>query len=238
MNVCWFDLSRLKHGTAHLMCSAAALLTVTVVGTPRAAAIATGFFCTGDCLNRTFLSLEDVEQCQQIALGSAALDECPACDCDLDGTVSTEEVAKAQKNYEDGCPFRDCALPTPTPTLRPDETPPPTATAAPSTATATAGPSTPTTTTAPATATATASPASTPTGTTIEPTQTPGPPGACLGDCDESGMVAVNELVTGVNIALDRATLDRCPSFDGNQSLRVEVNELVTGVNHSLIGCP
>jgi hypothetical protein len=37
-------------------------------------------------------------------------------------------------------------------------------------------------------------------------TATPTPTqGACVGDCDNSGDVKVNELVTGVNIALDRA---------------------------------
>lgn len=56
----------------------------------------------------------------------------------------------------------------------------------------------------------------------------------CTGDCNNSGDVAVNELVLGVNIALDRATLDQCPSFDVDNSGSVAVNELVTGVNNLL----
>lgn len=59
----------------------------------------------------------------------------------------------------------------------------------------------------------------------------------CAGDCNGSGDVAVNELVLGVNIALDRAALSQCMSFDGNSSGQVEVNELVTGVNNALRGC-
>lgn len=59
----------------------------------------------------------------------------------------------------------------------------------------------------------------------------------CAGDCDASGMVAVNELVLGVNIALDRAALQVCPSFDSDDSGTVAVNELVAAVNNALRGC-
>src|SRR5262245_7421282 len=56
----------------------------------------------------------------------------------------------------------------------------------------------------------------------------------CVGDCDNSNTVTVNELVTGVNIALDRANISTCPSFDADSSDTVTVNELVTGVNNLL----
>lgn len=59
----------------------------------------------------------------------------------------------------------------------------------------------------------------------------------CAGDCDASGAVAVNELVLGVNIALDRATLDGCTSFDADDNGQVAVNELVAAVNNALRGC-
>ena len=74
----------------------------------------------------------------------------------------------------------------------------------------------------------------TPTATAVAPTPTLGP---CAGDCDHDGKVKVNELVTGVNIALDRASIDACPSFDESGNDRVEVNELVRGVNGLLRGC-
>lgn len=60
---------------------------------------------------------------------------------------------------------------------------------------------------------------------------------ACVGDCDQNGAVAVNELVLGTNIALDRAALTACASFDSSANGKVEVNELVLGVNNLLQAC-
>lgn len=56
----------------------------------------------------------------------------------------------------------------------------------------------------------------------------------CVGDCDGSNTVTVNELVRGVNIALDQADVSVCPSFDADSSNSVTVNELVLGVNNLL----
>jgi len=64
------------------------------------------------------------------------------------------------------------------------------------------------------------------------------PPPACLGDCDDSGSVAINELITGVNIALGTMSLGQCTAFDIAQSGAVDIDELITGVNNSLNGCP
>jgi hypothetical protein len=75
-----------------------------------------------------------------------------------------------------------------------------------------------------------------PIGNSPTPTATSGPI-ACVGDCDQSGVVVVNELVTGVNIALDRAEITACPDFDTDDSGSVTVNELVSGVNALLRGC-
>lgn len=83
------------------------------------------------------------------------------------------------------------------------------------------------------TPTATATPT---TGNTRTPTPTLGPI-PCVGDCDANGAVAVNELVTGVNIALDRAPVTECADFDIDGSETVSVNELVSGVNALLRGC-
>jgi hypothetical protein len=62
------------------------------------------------------------------------------------------------------------------------------------------------------------------------------PPG-CAGDCDHSGAVAVNELITGVNIALGTVAVESCPSFDGDSDLAVTVSELITAINNALHGC-
>jgi len=61
---------------------------------------------------------------------------------------------------------------------------------------------------------------------------------ACVGDCDGDGRVKVDELVTGVNIALANLTVDACENFDADHNTRVTVDELVSGVNNALNGCP
>jgi hypothetical protein len=59
----------------------------------------------------------------------------------------------------------------------------------------------------------------------------------CVGDCDNSGDVTINELITGVNIALGNASLQLCPAFDCNQDGQVTINCLVIAVNAALNGC-
>ena len=60
----------------------------------------------------------------------------------------------------------------------------------------------------------------------------------CAGDCDDDGSVAINELITGVNIALGSAPVTQCDSFDSDGSGDVAINELIAAVNHALTGCP
>jgi CSLREA domain-containing protein len=62
--------------------------------------------------------------------------------------------------------------------------------------------------------------------------------GGCLGDCNSNGAVTVDELITGVNIALGTLSVDQCPVFDGNGDGQVTVDELITAVNNALTGCP
>jgi hypothetical protein len=62
-------------------------------------------------------------------------------------------------------------------------------------------------------------------------------PGGCAGDCDYNDVVAINELVKGVNIALGSASLGDCSSFDLNDNGRVDINELIAAVNNALNGC-
>lgn len=61
---------------------------------------------------------------------------------------------------------------------------------------------------------------------------------ACVGDCGGDGVVAVNELVTGVSIALGGAALSSCPSLDADGDATVSIAELVAAVSHALDGCP
>src|SRR6185295_15034100 len=43
------------------------------------------------------------------------------------------------------------------------------------------------------------------------------------GDCNDDGAVTVDELITGVNIALASLPLSTCPQFDGNDDGRVTI---------------
>ncbi len=60
----------------------------------------------------------------------------------------------------------------------------------------------------------------------------------CVGDCNGDGTVRINELIQGVNIALDEAQLDICPAFDSDGDGAVRIGELITAVNNALNGCP
>lgn len=59
----------------------------------------------------------------------------------------------------------------------------------------------------------------------------------CVADCDQDGVVAVNEIVTGVNILLGSADAAQCPSARCNGDGSVTVNCLVQAVNGALGGC-
>jgi hypothetical protein len=59
----------------------------------------------------------------------------------------------------------------------------------------------------------------------------------CVGDCDGSGTITVNELVRGVTISVESASLDTCNDFDRDGNQRVTVDELIAGVNALLSGC-
>lgn len=61
--------------------------------------------------------------------------------------------------------------------------------------------------------------------------------GACVGDCDGSGQVSIDELVRGVEIGLGKQDLDDCPAMDGTGDGFVSVADLVAGVNSGLRGC-
>jgi hypothetical protein len=62
------------------------------------------------------------------------------------------------------------------------------------------------------------------------------PPEACTGDCNGSGMVAINELILGVNIALGVQPVNACFAFANSEGL-VDIAQLIKGVNNALNGC-
>jgi hypothetical protein len=60
----------------------------------------------------------------------------------------------------------------------------------------------------------------------------------CDGDCGNDGTVTVDEIVTGVNLALGAAPLSQCNPLDRNASGEVTVDELIVAINNALAGCP
>jgi len=60
----------------------------------------------------------------------------------------------------------------------------------------------------------------------------------CPGDCNGDGLVTVDEVIRGVNLALGSGTYRTCPPVDTNGDSEVTVDELVTSVNQALNACP
>ncbi len=65
----------------------------------------------------------------------------------------------------------------------------------------------------------------------------PGLASADCPDCDGDGVVAINDLITGISIALGSAPLATCPSFDGDANGAVSIDELVAALDAALDGC-
>jgi hypothetical protein len=73
---------------------------------------------------------------------------------------------------------------------------------------------------------------------TLTATATEGSATPCVGDCGNDGQVTVDELITGVNIALGVVLPSACPQFDANGDGTVTVDEILQAVNNALNGCP
>src|SRR5215510_14648927 len=59
----------------------------------------------------------------------------------------------------------------------------------------------------------------------------------CAGDCNGARSVTVDELVTGVSIALGALPLEQCPLFDCDGFARVTVDCLIKAVDAAVNGC-
>jgi hypothetical protein len=63
--------------------------------------------------------------------------------------------------------------------------------------------------------------------------------GLCFGDCNRNLVVSINELITGVNIALGNMPMSTCTAMDGLPlDGGASINELITAVYNLLYGCP
>jgi hypothetical protein len=60
----------------------------------------------------------------------------------------------------------------------------------------------------------------------------------CVGDCDGDAIVAIDELVVGVNAAQGHVPLGACRAFDCDHSGAVPIHCLMQAVNSALDGCP
>ncbi|MEO8604380.1 MAG: right-handed parallel beta-helix repeat-containing protein [bacterium] len=143
----------------------------------------------------------------------------------FDGALSGPHVTATNTDHSNNTsPFSaPFVLFSPTPTASP--TPPiPTVTATP--------PATPSRT---ATASAAPSPSAAATAT-LTAASTPSAPVACTGDCDGDGEVTINELITGVSIALGALPDSACPAFENDAGM-VDIAQLVRGVANALNGC-
>src|SRR5262245_50790101 len=58
-----------------------------------------------------------------------------------------------------------------------------------------------------------------------------------VGDCDNSGTVTINEVVTGLRIALHRVPLDACPAFDCDGTGAVTVHCIIEALDAALNAC-
>jgi len=59
----------------------------------------------------------------------------------------------------------------------------------------------------------------------------------CVGDCDADGTVRIDELLTGVQIALGAQPLDACAGLD-QESRQVGVPDIMLAIANALGGCP
>jgi hypothetical protein len=58
---------------------------------------------------------------------------------------------------------------------------------------------------------------------------------ACIGDCNSDGVVTVDELLTGINMALGRAST--CSAFGFPEDSSVTISNILRAVNNALDGC-
>jgi hypothetical protein len=63
-------------------------------------------------------------------------------------------------------------------------------------------------------------------------------PESCVGDCDGTGNVSIDELITLVNVALGNTAMAECEAGDDNDDGQITIDEILRAVNSALNGCP
>ena len=64
------------------------------------------------------------------------------------------------------------------------------------------------------------------------------PISACVGDCNQDAEVSIDEIVTGVAIALGLSPLPTCTHMDRDGQGDVTIDEIIAAVRAALEGCP
>ena len=59
----------------------------------------------------------------------------------------------------------------------------------------------------------------------------------CTGDCNNNGVVTVDELLTLVNIALGEAAVGTCLAGDANHDMQITIDEILAAVHNALSEC-
>lgn len=59
----------------------------------------------------------------------------------------------------------------------------------------------------------------------------------CLGDCDGSGFISINEIIIGINILAGTGDLSSCPVADGDGNGLVSIDESVAATGNAYDGC-
>ncbi|MCX8071566.1 MAG: matrixin family metalloprotease [Candidatus Binatia bacterium] len=72
---------------------------------------------------------------------------------------------------------------------------------------------------------------------TVGQTPTPTARGGCVGDCDESGRVTIDEVVRMVRVAMELVELSQCRAGDANRNGSITVEEILLAVNRLFEGC-
>jgi hypothetical protein len=60
---------------------------------------------------------------------------------------------------------------------------------------------------------------------------------ACVGDCDGTAQVTIDEILTMVNIALSSLDVGACRAGDATQDGHITIDEILSAVNNALNGC-
>ena len=60
----------------------------------------------------------------------------------------------------------------------------------------------------------------------------------CVGDCNDSGTVTVDDIIIMVNVALEITPVSACPAGDPDHTGMITIANIIAAQNNALNGCP